>query len=211
MTIQAVLFDLDGTILDSNELIYQSFKYTFKKYGMHFTREEIKEFNGPPLIETFQRLNPEQADEMVQTYRAHNHKIHPEYVKLYPNVEETLECLLENDIKIGIVTAKMKVAVELGMELTGLDHYFDVVVTLDDVNHSKPHPEPVLLAMKKLQAEPSTTIIVGDNYHDIVAGQNAGIRTAGVAWTHKGEEFLLSYEPTYMLNDMKDLLEIVGV
>lgn len=209
--IKTVLFDLDGTILDSNELINASFEHTFKQYNYSFTREEIIGFNGPPLVETFNTIDPDRAELMIDTYREHNHAIHDKYVKLFPNVIETIETLKDNQINIGIVTAKMRAGVDIGLKLTGLDRYFETIVTVDDVVHPKPHPESVIRAMKELKGEPSTTLMVGDNYHDIQAGQNAGVMTAGVAWSLKGKDFLASYEPTYILDDMKDLLKIVGV
>jgi len=211
MAIQTVLFDLDGTILDSNELIYASFLHTFNHYKYSFTKEEIMSFNGPPLIETFTNIDPERAELMIETYRQHNHEVHHDYVKLFPNVIETIEVLQDNQIQMGIVTAKMRESVNMGLEITGLDRYFETIVTIDDVTHPKPHPESVIKAMTALNGEPSTTLMVGDNYHDIQAGQNAGVRTAGVAWSLKGQDFLASYNPTYMLQDMKDLLKIVGV
>lgn len=211
MAIQTVLFDLDGTILDSNELIYASFVHTFNHYNYSFTKEEIMSFNGPPLIESFTNIDPERAEMMIETYREHNHAVHQEYVKLFPNVIETIEVLRDNQIKMGIVTAKMRESVNMGLEITGLDRFFETIITIDDVTHPKPHPESVFKAMKALNGEPSTTLMVGDNYHDIQAGQNAGVRTAGVAWSLKGQDFLASYNPTYMLQDMKDLLKIVGV
>lgn len=84
MAIQTVLFDLDGTILDSNELIYASFLHTFNHYKYSFTKEEIMSFNGPPLIETFTNIDPERAELMIETYRKHNHEVHHDYVKLFP-------------------------------------------------------------------------------------------------------------------------------
>lgn len=211
MAIRTVLFDLDGTILDSNELIHASFVHTFKQYNYSFTREEILGFNGPPLIESFSKIDPDRAEMMIETYLQHNHDIHNDYVKLFPNVIETIKVLQSNDIKLGIVTAKIRNSVDLGLTITGLDQYFETIVTVDDVSHPKPHPESVIKAMTELNGEPSTTLMVGDNYHDIQAGQNAGVRTAGVAWSLKGKDFLASYHPTYMLEDMRDLLEIVGV
>jgi pyrophosphatase PpaX len=211
MTIQTILFDLDGTILDSNELIYASFDHTFKQYNYSFTREEILNFNGPPLLESFSKIDPDRAEMMIETYREHNHAKHNEYVKLFPNVIETIETLKNNHFKIGIVTAKMRTSVDLGLALTGLDRFFETIITIDDVVHPKPHPESVIKAMAELKGDIDSTLMIGDNYHDILAGQNAGVRTAGVAWSSKGKEFLASYQPTYMLNDMKDLLGIVGV
>lgn len=211
MNIQTVLFDLDGTLIDTNELIHASFVHTFEHYGLSFTREEIKAFNGPPLWDTFYSINPDRAEEMVKTYREHNHAHHEEYVTLFPNVIETIECLKEAQFKLGIVTAKMREGVDIGLNITGLDRYFDTIITVDDVKHSKPHPESVMRALDELESTAQTAIMVGDNYHDIEAGKNAGTLTAGVAWTHKGRAFLESYHPTYMLEDMTDLLNIVGV
>lgn len=211
MDIETILFDLDGTLLDSNELISMSFEHTFEKYGYEFSQEEILSFNGPPLVDTFKKINSELADDMIKTYRAHNHEIHDDYVKLFPNVIETLAALKEEGIKLGVVSAKMRQGVELGLEITGTKRYFDSIVTADDIVNAKPHPEPVLKGMTALEGQAATTMMVGDNYHDIQAGQRAGVYTAGVAWSAKGADFLASYKPTIMLEDMRDLLKYIEV
>ena len=211
MNTRTILFDLDGTLIDTNQLIVASFKHTFEHFKLDFTDEEIIEFNGPPLVETFKKIDPVRADEMVATYRAHNYQYHDQYVTAFPNVLETLETLKRHDIKMGVVTTKLTQGVEMGLQKTGLTGFFDSIVTLDDVTHAKPHPEPVLKAMKELRGESGTTIMVGDNSHDIESGHNAGVRTAAVSWAQKGRDRLLTYEPTYMLEKMTDLLQIVGV
>jgi pyrophosphatase PpaX len=211
MMIKTILFDFDGTLIDTNELIYHSFDYTFKKFGYSFTKEEILQFNGPPLRETFSQLNPDLAEEMIRTYRIHNAQHHEAYVKLFPNVKETLEVLREKGFELGVVTAKMREGVKQGMEITGIESYFDTIVTIDDVENPKPHPEPVIKALNKLNAEADTAIMIGDNYHDIIAGNKAGTKTAGVSWSLRGKEYLKQFNPTYMLEDMSDLLAIVGV
>ncbi|HLR75442.1 MAG TPA: pyrophosphatase PpaX [Virgibacillus sp.] len=207
--IQTVLFDLDGTLIDTNELIKKSFRYTFEQYQLSFTDEEISKFNGPPLRETFKKYNPDQVDEMIETYREHNLLHHKDYVQLFPHVIETLEQLKGKQIKLGIVTSKMKDSALVGIELTGLTPFFETIVTWDDVVHAKPHPEPVLKALHALKGNAKSALMIGDNYHDIVSGQRAGVKTAGVAWSRKGEDFLKSYKPTYMLQDMRDVLTII--
>lgn len=211
MSIRTILFDLDGTLIDSNQLIFESFKHTFTSFDLHFTDEEIIEFNGPPLLETFRNISPSLMEDMVATYRSHNHEFHDHYVKLFPNVIETLEILEQKQVKLGIVTSKMTAGVKLALELTGIDKYFGSIVTLSDVTHAKPHPESVLKAMHALAGEPETTLMVGDNSHDIEAGKNAGMQTAGVAWAQKGKERLLTYGPNYMLEDMKDIIQLLEV
>lgn len=211
MKFDTVLFDLDGTILDTNKLIHDSFVYTFKQYGYEFTDEQILEFNGPPLYDTFTKLNPEKAEEMVQTYRAHNLLKHDEMVRLFPNVKETLDILQNNGVKMGIVSAKMRSGVLQGLELTQIKDYFDTIITFDDITNPKPHPEPVLIGMDKLNSLKENTVMVGDNFHDIVSGNEAGVDTIAVSWTSKGIDYLQQYHPTYTIDDMLELLPIVGV
>lgn len=211
MSIKTVLFDFDGTLIDTNDLINKSFFHTFDQFGYSFTKEEILQFNGPPLQKTFTNINPQLAEEMIQTYREHNAKYHDEYVTLFPNVIETLDALQQSGFKLAIVSAKMRSGVEQGLEVTNIGSYFDTIVTIDDVANPKPHPESVHKALENLGAMPEQSIMVGDNYHDIKAGNQAGAKTAGVAWSLKGEAYLQQYNPTYMLADMSDLLKILGV
>ncbi len=211
MNIDTVLFDLDGTLIDTNELIYASFDYTFKKYGYHFTKEEILTFNGPPLVETFYKVDEHRTKEMIETYREHNLLHHDRLVKVFPNVIETLTHLQNHGIKMGIVSTKMRQGVELGLNSMKIRSFFDSIISYDDVTHAKPHPEPVLKAMGQLDGQPKHTLMVGDSYQDIESGKNAGMRTAAVAWSHKGKDFLNQYHPTYMLHDMKDLWAILEV
>ncbi|APC49114.1 pyrophosphatase PpaX [Virgibacillus halodenitrificans] len=211
MNIDTILFDLDGTLIDTNELITASFEHTFKKHNLSFTKEEIMGFNGPPLLDTFHNIDPERADVLVKTYREHNLAEHDRYVKAFPYAVETIQKLKNSGKKVGIVSTKMAKSVHMGLTLTGLEPLFNTIITYDDVQHAKPHPEPVIKAMKELDADGASTLMVGDNYHDIVAGKNAGVQTAGVSWAHKGRDSLLAYKPTYMLEDMRDLLKITGV
>lgn len=209
--IRTILFDLDGTLINTNELIIESFKYTFKQYGLNFTDEEIIQFNGPPLLETFQKIDQDRAEEMIRTYREHNFYYHDEYVTAFPHVVDTIKTLHDQGFDLGIVSTKMRSGVDKGLESTGLRPYFPSIVTLDDVTNAKPDPEPVLMGMEQLKGQRESTLMIGDNSHDIESGHNAGVQTAGVAWAQRGEAFLQRYQPTYMLKDMRDLLNLVLV
>ncbi|MDL4839281.1 pyrophosphatase PpaX [Aquibacillus rhizosphaerae] len=212
MNIRTILFDLDGTLIDTNELIIASFTHTLNKYaGKSYTREQILDFIGPPLVDSFKKVDPVRVDELVQTYRDHNLSNHDSYVVAYPTVVDTMIKLKQAGFQLGIVTTKVKSTAEMGLSLTGLTDFFEVLIGLEDVTHAKPHPEPIIKALTELNAHPATTLMVGDNYHDIEAGKNAGTKTAGVAWTIKGREALEAYQPDYMLEEMSDLLKILGV
>ncbi|OEH92240.1 pyrophosphatase PpaX [Bacillus solimangrovi] len=211
MKVDTLLFDLDGTLIDTNKLIILSFVHTLEKYFPgQYKEDDVLKFMGPPLEESFQELNPNKLDEMVQTYRTFNHEKHDELVTAFDGVVDTIKTLHERGYKLGIVTTKIRPTVEMGLKLTGLDAYFDVVVTLDDVTHAKPDPEPVNLALSQLGSNVESAMMIGDNSHDIEAGKNANVLTAGVAWAVKGREYLESYHPDYMLEHPSDLLSIVG-
>ncbi|GGF31602.1 pyrophosphatase PpaX [Halobacillus andaensis] len=211
MSIKTILFDLDGTLIDTNELIIASFTHTVKQYADRpYSREEILNFIGPPLRDSLAKVNAGQVEAMVTTYREHNVANHDRFVTAYDGVVDTIKELKSKGYRLGIVTTKMRHTVQMGLELTGLDGLFEVVVTLDDVKHAKPNPEPVLKAMNQLDGRPEQTLMVGDNTHDIEGGKNAGTLTAGVAWTIKGREVLEELEPDFMLAQMNDLLDIVG-
>lgn len=212
MKINTLLFDLDGTLINTNELIIESFLHTLNKYYPDkYKREDVFPFIGPTLYETFESINPEKMEEMVEVYRKFNHEQHDKLVTEFETVFETIQILKEKGFKLGIVTTKIRTTVNMGLKLTKLDQFFDVVVTLDDVEHAKPNPEPIFKALEQLDAKPEEAIMVGDNHHDIGAGKNAGTKTAGVAWSIKGRDYIESFQPDYVLDKMSDLLAIVGV
>ncbi|WP_019153701.1 pyrophosphatase PpaX [Robertmurraya massiliosenegalensis] len=210
--ITTLLFDLDGTLIDTNELIIQSFLHTLEQYYPgDYKREDVLPFMGPTLTETFASMNEEKVEEMTDVYRTFNLANHDALVTEFEGVKETVATLKEKGFKLGIVTTKRLAVVKKGLALTKLDSYFDVIVAIDHVTKPKPDPEPVLKALEQLDSKPEEAIMVGDNFHDIVGGKNAGTKTAGVAWSLKGKDFLEQYNPDYMLENMRDLLEIVGV
>ena len=212
MKITTLLFDLDGTLINTNELIIASFMHTLEKfYPGKYKREHVIPFMGPTLTESFSTVDANRVDELITEYRRFNVEMHDEFVEEYETVYETIETLHEQGYKIGIVTTKARNVVEMGLSYSRLKQFFDVVITIDDVQNAKPHPEPIQLALKKLNATPEETIMVGDNYHDIEGGKNAGTKTAGVVWSLKGKEFLESYHPDYMLEKMSDILTILGI
>lgn len=210
--ITTILFDLDGTLIDTNELIISSYLYTLDKYFPgQYGREDVLPFMGPPLIDSFTSIDRERVDEMVATYRAHNLENHDLLVKEFDGVYETIRILHENGYKLAIVSTKMSDTIHKGLQLTNLDSFFDVVIGIDHVTHAKPDPEPLLKALEQLESTPEEAMMVGDNHHDILGGKNAGTITCGVAWSVKGKDHLATFKPDYMLEKMSDLLHILKV
>jgi pyrophosphatase PpaX len=208
---KTILFDLDGTLLDTNALIISSFMHTLQSFfpERQFKAEEIVPHMGKPLYDMLALYDELRVEEMIDVYREHNLRTHDEMVVAFPHVLEVIQELHTRGIKMGIVTTKQRITVEMGLTLCKLAEYMDSVVTIQDVENPKPHPEPVLKAMSELGAIPESTLMIGDSRYDIESAQRAGVDSAGVAWSLKGEEYLHSFSPTFMLKDMKDLLKLL--
>lgn len=204
-----LLFDLDGTLLDTNRLIIESFRQTLRAYFPERTYddEDILPFIGPTLEKTFKSLNEPQWEEMQAHYRAFNVAKHDELVCEYPGVVEGLHRLREAGYRMGIVTSKGRPVVEQGLELFSIRHLFEVVITADDVQEEKPHPEPIERALTAMRAEAHEAVMIGDNDTDIFAGKNAGTKTVAVGWAIKGRPFLESLEPDVIIDSMEHFEE----
>ena len=211
MTIKALLFDFDGTLLDTNELIIQTFMHIFdEKFPGQYTKDDCIPLIGPSLRQTFELLTPNEVDEMIAKYRAWNEEHHDELVTEYEGVVETLQQLHAMGIRLVIVSSKIHANIVRGLQVLGVDDLFEYIVGADDVEHVKPHPEPIEKALHYLQLSKDEVIMIGDNSHDIEGGQNAGVKTAGVAWSIRGEAYLQTFNPDYMLTTMSDLIVIVS-
>lgn len=211
-SINTALFDLDGTLIDTNELIISSYLHTLNHYYPEkYGREDVIPFMGPTLKEVFESMDPINVDDMITMYRTYNLAQHDKIVTIFDGVYDTVKELKQKGFKLGIVTTKRLDTVKMGLKLTKLEEFFDVIVALDHVKNAKPDPEPVLLALQMLDASPEEAIMVGDNMHDILSGKNAGTLTAGVSWSLKGREFLQSYHPDYIFDNMRELLSIPEV
>ncbi|RKL68478.1 pyrophosphatase PpaX [Salipaludibacillus neizhouensis] len=210
--IDSILFDLDGTLINTIDLIVASFLHTMDAYYPgKYQREDVISFIGPPLSETFTNLDASRVEEMTHTYRTFNLENHDDLVSEYQGVAETLEVLSQQGYKLAIVTTKRRDTALKGLKLMGLEKYFNVVVSIDEVSNYKPDPEPLNLALQQLDSTAEKAIMVGDSEHDILGGQNTGTKTAGVAWSVKGRAHLASFHPDVMLEEMTDLLDYLGL
>ncbi len=209
------MFDLDGTIMDTNELIIQSFLDALKGIvPADFNREHIIPSMGLPLSAQLQLFSGrEQVDDLVAAYREVNLRLHDDYVSAFPYVKEVLERLHAAGIKIGIVTTKIRLTTERGLHFVGLYEYVepDAIVTIDDVVQPKPHPEPVQRALEALGIAPGEAIMVGDSIVDIQAAEAAGTVSVGVAWSLKGEAKLKESGARHIIHDMRELYALVGL
>ncbi|WP_059048781.1 pyrophosphatase PpaX [Paenibacillus senegalimassiliensis] len=209
--IDTVLFDLDGTIINTNELIIATFLQVIDKHGLGpYTREQIIPHMGTTLEHQLQTFSgQEDVAALVADYRKYNRERHDELIDEFPHVKEVLAELHERGVTMGIVTTKIRETTMLALERFGFLDYMKTIVTVDDVSHPKPHPEPILTALNALQADPARTLMVGDSAADLLCAKAAGVHAAGVAWSLKGEAELRKYDPDYIIQDMTELYAIL--
>jgi pyrophosphatase PpaX len=208
--LDAVLFDLDGTLVDSNALISAAYRQTFAIHYPELTLSDtdIMMMVGPPLREVFAKMNPDpdHIQAMINTYLASYRQMEFDVVTVYPHAIDTMKKLKNLGLKIGIVTTKYQASALPSIHHFGIDNYLDVLIGLDDVTRHKPDPEPIYKALERLNCH--SAIMVGDNPSDILAGINAGIPTCAVAWAEKKTE-LLELHPDFWIDDFLELIEII--
>lgn len=210
MKIDTILFDLDGTLVDSNELILETLRTTILQYfpGTRLSRTALLEMMGPPLSETFGKLtsDPELVRQMISDYRKTYTEMEFEYVSLYPFVRETLEKFCCAGYKTALVTTKFRESALPSVTHFGLNRFLNLIIALDDVRKPKPDAEPLLLAMEKLHSHQA--VMVGDTPSDILAGKNAEIMTCGVEWSLKAEE-IRALGPDFWIRDFSELFPMI--
>jgi len=208
--IDTVLFDLDGTLIDSNDLIIKCFDMVFKKYlpNTLLTKEQLIEMVGPPLKETFKIVskNPDVIQDMIDFYRECYLENEFAFIDIYPNVLDTLKILKNRGFNLGVVSTKFSTSAMPSIEHYCMDKYFNTYSFLDDVNEHKPHPEPIFYALKQLKNY-NNVLFVGDNTSDILAGRNASVLTCGVEWSMK-KELIKALKPDFWINNFTDLVTI---
>jgi len=202
-----VVFDLDGTVVDTVELIVKSFRYATRTVlGEVLPDELIVAGVGRPLRAQMERLSAEHAQELYDVYREYNHRRHDELIRGYDGIEEVLDALRAAGRRTGIVTSKSRDTTAMAFRAVGLEDRFNVVVTATDTTEHKPSPVPLLLCLERLGATAEGSIYIGDSPFDIQAGAAAGMTTAAVAWGVFGREALLASGPDVWLDEPRDLI-----
>ena len=204
-----VLFDLDGTVIDSGAIILASMRHAAETVvgGEWSDAELMKAVGGPGLEAQMVALDPDRVDELVRIYRAHNEPLH-DTLEYCGNIDVVLAELLERGHRLGIVTAKRRVTVELAFAKLPLEHLFEVVVGGDETARHKPDPAPLLLALERLGASAEDAVYVGDSPFDMQAARAAGLYAIGVSWgrIHTADKLL---EADVVIDRPEELLELV--
>jgi pyrophosphatase PpaX len=208
----AVLFDLDGTLIDSIALILNSAKHAFQGRDGHVPSDaEWLTGVGIPLDTMFRRYarNTAEVDALIAKYREYQLANHDRLVRCYESVVETVDALRAAAHPLGIVTSKTGWLAQRGLDNVGLGSHFDVIVGCDTCDLHKPDPGPVRFALSELDYSPDEAVFVGDSVYDIQAGNAAGVVTVAALWGPFTRENLMASNPDHFLERISDLPALI--
>jgi pyrophosphatase PpaX len=206
---RTVLFDLDGTLVDSGAIILASFRHATSTV----LRREIPDHEllaavgGPGLREQMEALDPERAEELIAVYSAHNAELH-DGLEPCTGMLDGLERLRYEGRRLAVVTAKRRASLTLAFEvLPELERFFAVTVVAEDTERHKPNPEPLLFALEQLGEDPANAVYVGDSPFDIQAAKAAAIGSVAVTWGRiHSRERLEREAPDAIVENVEELL-----
>lgn len=204
-----IIFDFDGTIANTNDVIIESWQAAFIKYlGHTIPVEEIEMTFGETVEHTIkEKLPNEEWTEVRDFFRWYQAEKCEAKIKLFDGIIEMLEELKARGIKMATATSRTYKSYHEYMATLGLNKYFDVQVTMEDVSKHKPDPESALVALEKLGAKPEEAIMVGDTKFDIGCAENAGVDSVLIGWSHAIGD--MQWTPTYEAETPEDILEII--
>jgi pyrophosphatase PpaX len=206
-TVQAILFDVDGTLLDTREFIYQAFEHTFQQHHLPMvSRDNLAARLGQSLESIYECMVPSHNCHLLcDTHRSfQENNLHLSV--LFPHVETTLTALQKRGIRLAVVTTRSRRTSVRTLENAGIARFFEVVVSGEDVTNLKPDPEPLRYALTKLGIAPDQAVMVGDTAADVLAGKSAGTRTIAVTYGFGGP-MIRQYNPDFVIDDIEMLLQ----
>lgn len=204
--IKAILFDFDGTLINTHDLIIEGFNQLSQKYrGRAFGADEHNKILGKPLEVQVRHLCPFDYEEALASFKSWYQANHDHHAKGYKDIEDTLQLMKDEGYRLGIVTNNSRIGMQSGLNLLGLEHYFEVIITRDDVSACKPSPEGIHKALESLKINSSEAFYVGDSLADIHAARAAGVHPLLVGWTSLTHEQIRSISPIDLIESPFDI------
>jgi len=211
--LKAALFDFDGTLVDTTDLIYQSMRHAASEVlGRDDLAREVLMANvGQPLPRQMELLSAEHAEALLDSYRLHNEEHHDALIKEFPGVEDSLARLRAAGVRVGVVTSKRRFSVDMALKtFPGLGDVVDQWVTMEDTEEHKPRPEPLLKGLELLGNIPrEEAAYVGDSPFDVAAARAAGVKSVAVSWGAFPEDTLRAAEPDYLVPDLDAAVDVL--
>ena len=208
--IEVVLFDLDGTLIDTIELILSSMRHaTAEVLGEALPDDVLLHNVGVPLRVQMEEFAPGRVDELLCVYREHNATVHDQLVCEYAGTEDALRAISAQGYRLGVVTSKSVPVAQRGLDRFGLGEFFETLVGYEDTDIHKPEPAPLLLAAERMGVEIGRCCYVGDSPHDMNAGKAAGTVTVAALWGPFRER-VSQTGPDFTIEHLSELTKVLG-
>lgn len=212
MDIKAVLFDFDGTLADTLPLTFHAFKHVFHKYdNREVSTDEIISMFGPTEDEIIAKnfVNKDHVEEGIREYYEIYREGHESQLNSANEIENLLKHIKSKNIKMGVITGKSTKALHISLESLHFSHFFDILITGDDVQEAKPNPEGILTALTFLEVSKDEAVFIGDSNADIKAGKSAGLITYGVNWLSISQSSHFEMEPDFIFKQVDQFLHMI--
>jgi len=208
-TISCVIFDIDGTLTRTNDLIFASFNHVAMKYlNKVFTPPEIIALFGPPEEGALSKVfGEERIDEVMDELCAFYKEHHGTMASLHHGIDDVLRFLKDHGVKLAVFTGKGKRTTEITLQALNIEHYFDLIVSGTDVINHKPHPEGIEKVLASFALQPEEVLMVGDSLGDIKASRAAGVKAASVLWDSYDRERVLAAQTDYVFHEVGEMLD----
>lgn len=208
IVIKAVIFDFDGTLADTLPVCFLAFEAVFKKFdNREITSEKIKSMFGPSETGIIRKnLKNKNYDKAIELYYEIYGERHRNIVQDNKEINTLLRQLKTNGYKLGIVTGKARRSLDISLDCLGLNNFFDVLITGDDVEFPKPHPEGINKALEQLNVSHKEAVFLGDSDADIMAGKQANVYTIGVHWLPNYQTIEFSVQPDEIYSNINEFL-----
>jgi HAD superfamily hydrolase (TIGR01549 family) len=199
-----VIFDMDGTLTQTNQLIYDSFNHVAEKYiRRRMSSREIIGLFGPPEKECIEMVvGPERVDEAMTDYYAYYHARHNELASIYPGITDVLEFLAARSVILALFTGKGRRTTDITLQQFGIERFFNVTVTGDDVDEFKPSGDGIRKILHRFSLRPDEVLMVGDAVADVTAARDAGVDIASVLWDSYGKDDVLRLTSDYTFHNV---------
>ncbi|EJF50691.1 phosphatase [Enterococcus sp. C1] len=213
--IECVIFDLDGTLLDSRECSIKATKAAFTEMGLKVPSEVVIEhYMGIPIEESFfkmseQPLDQETATELIRIFRTYYQTYEESTLNVFPEIPHVLEILMKRKVPCFVVSSKKTAVVKRNLAAQSLVAFFEEIIGSDAVSHYKPHPEGIDKVVTHYQFDPTRTIMVGDAIFDIQMGKAAGVKTIAVTWGSHDAKKLSAEKPDALAEVPQDILDYI--
>ncbi|PKM56792.1 MAG: hypothetical protein CVU98_09400 [Firmicutes bacterium HGW-Firmicutes-3] len=208
--IATVIFDFDGTIINTNELIKEGLNMiAIKNRGCKLTLMEVEILTGKTLEAQMAYIDATQVDSHVAEFRRWYEQNHDEMARPFPGMVHLIRVLNELGYKIGIVTNNSRLALDMGLKLLSIDQWIDCSITRDDVIETKPSPEGILKALSILEMDTDQALFIGDTAHDILAAKAANVNSALVGWSQLSPEMREQISPDHIFGSAEEVLDII--